>query len=330
MIESCEVIRDLLPLYIDDVCSGASREAVEAHTSGCPACSELLRRMKTSELAVAERGLAAEAKTVVSRQTKALRRRSFTIGIVLSALLFTPVVVCLIVNLAVSGTLSWFFLVLFGLLTAASLIVTPLLAPEHKALLTLGAFTASLMLLLAVCCIYTGGRWFFVAASSTLFGLSLVFLPFVVRSAPVRPLLGSRKALCVMAADTALLALLFISVGFFTGAGMFYAKSVLCIAGPLVASVWLIFAVLRYLPAGRLLRAGVCCILIGLLSFFLPSLIGALSGVTIPLPAFFPGEWNVFTISGNIDWLVLLACCTLGAIFALIGIFQNRKEKTRS
>ncbi len=327
MIQNCDIIRDLLPLYVDDVCSGASRETVEEHIADCPACSDLLRRMKTSELAVVERGLTSEAKTVVSRQTRTLRRKSFTVGIVLSAILFTPVVVCLIVNLAVSGTLSWFFLVLFGLLTAASLIVTPLLAPEHKALLTLAAFTASLMLLLAVCCIYTGGRWFFVAASSTLFGLSLVFLPFVVRSAPIRPLLGSRKALCVMIADTALLALIFVSVGILTGAGMSYARLTAGIAGPLVASVWLLFAVMRYLPANRMLKAGVCCILVGALDFFLPTLIGALVGSAIPLPAFCPAYWNAFTISGNVSWLFLLVCCVLGAIFALVGMIQKRKDK---
>lgn len=36
---SCQVVRDLLPLYHDGVCSGDSRALVEEHLKGCPACS---------------------------------------------------------------------------------------------------------------------------------------------------------------------------------------------------------------------------------------------------------------------------------------------------
>ena len=42
---NCEIIRDLLPLYCDQVCSGESRRAVEEHAAGCPACRALLEEM---------------------------------------------------------------------------------------------------------------------------------------------------------------------------------------------------------------------------------------------------------------------------------------------
>jgi len=35
---SCEIIRDLLPLYVDDVCSDDSRELVEHHLRDCESC----------------------------------------------------------------------------------------------------------------------------------------------------------------------------------------------------------------------------------------------------------------------------------------------------
>lgn len=35
---SCDVIKDLLPLYVDDVCSEASRQLLEEHLAGCEAC----------------------------------------------------------------------------------------------------------------------------------------------------------------------------------------------------------------------------------------------------------------------------------------------------
>ena len=46
---SCEVVRDLLPSYLDGVASGETKAAVERHMEECPACRETLRRMKEPE-----------------------------------------------------------------------------------------------------------------------------------------------------------------------------------------------------------------------------------------------------------------------------------------
>ena len=43
---SCEIIRDLLPLYVDDVCSDDSRDLVEYHLQGCESCRTELNDMK--------------------------------------------------------------------------------------------------------------------------------------------------------------------------------------------------------------------------------------------------------------------------------------------
>ena len=42
---SCDVIRDLLPLYADDLLSPSSRELVDAHIAACPECKEILDTM---------------------------------------------------------------------------------------------------------------------------------------------------------------------------------------------------------------------------------------------------------------------------------------------
>ena len=34
----CDIILDLLPLYVDDVCSEVSREEMERHLKTCPNC----------------------------------------------------------------------------------------------------------------------------------------------------------------------------------------------------------------------------------------------------------------------------------------------------
>lgn len=44
----CNVIRDLIPLYIDDCCSKESANIVKEHIDRCPQCKELYENMKTS------------------------------------------------------------------------------------------------------------------------------------------------------------------------------------------------------------------------------------------------------------------------------------------
>lgn len=47
---SCKVIEDLLPLYIDGVCSEESKKIVEDHISTCCICSEKLKQMKSDNI----------------------------------------------------------------------------------------------------------------------------------------------------------------------------------------------------------------------------------------------------------------------------------------
>lgn len=42
---SCEVIKDLLPLYQDGICSDESRKIVEEHLQSCDKCRELFNNM---------------------------------------------------------------------------------------------------------------------------------------------------------------------------------------------------------------------------------------------------------------------------------------------
>lgn len=45
----CNMIRDLLPLYLDKVCSEESEEIVQAHLENCPECAAYFRSMADSD-----------------------------------------------------------------------------------------------------------------------------------------------------------------------------------------------------------------------------------------------------------------------------------------
>ncbi len=239
MNKDCEVIRDLLPLYADDVCSGRSRELIEEHLQECPDCSAILEKLRTHEI---ETDLREEKEQVIEYQAKRFRRRSATVGSVIAGLFMIPVVVCLIVNLASGAALGWFFVVLAGLAVAASLIIVPLMMPENRLFWTFCAFTLSLLLLLAVCCFYTRGHWFFTAASAVLFGFSVIFLPFVIRAKPVREQIGSfNRTLLVLSVDVILFANMMNMISLWTKS-IFTTILILLLCA---AGGWLLYSAIR-------------------------------------------------------------------------------------
>jgi len=202
MKNSCDVIRDLLPLYADDACSDDSRRMVDEHLAECPDCSGMLTRLRNSEI---EEGLQMEKQDVIEYGVRKFNRRSATVGSTVSGVFMIPILVCLIINLTAGSAMGWFFIVLAALALAASLIIVPIMAPKDKCFWTFCASSASLMVLLGVTCLVSGGDWFWVAASSVLFGLSVFFLPFVIRARPLSKWVGkTNKALLVLAVDAAL------------------------------------------------------------------------------------------------------------------------------
>lgn len=237
-----------------------------------------------------------------------------------------PILVCLIVNLAAGTGLTWFFIVLASLLVAASLTVVPLMVPADRFLWTLGTFSVSLIMLLGVCCIYTGGRWFFVAGFSSLFGIGMVFLPFAVRSRPLSGILKNQKALTVMTADTVLYVLMMLSIRLYTKSPDFFRISA-AISLPMLAFAWVLFAIIRYAGKNGWIKAGLCTALCGVFVFSADYLINRLLGSAVRLPTFSPFLWNFSTVDGNVKWLSMIAGVLLGTILITVGLICRRRKK---
>ena len=322
MNKTCDIVQDLLPLYIDGICSDASRQMVEDHLKDCPGCSTVLRQLNDNEI---EARLEAEKTGVVQRQAKVFKRRSAMAGAIVAGILMIPILVCLIVNLAQGRVMGWFFIVLASLLLAASLVFTPLMMPSRKCLWTLGLSTASLMLLLGVCCIYTGGGWFFVAASAALFGLSVVFLPFVTKSIPLRYYIGNKKGLVCMAIDTLLFIIMMVCIGLYVRKPD-YPREAIVISLCLIVPAWIIFTILRYLPMRRIFRAGILCIILGFTGFAAGTVIDAASGKAVSWPKFTLSTWSYVTLEDNVRCLILLAGLLAGILLIIIGFMKGKKK----
>lgn len=158
---------------------------------------------------------------------------------------------CAIGNLAAQHTLSWFWIALAAVLLAASLTLVPALASRrpslepYKWVISIGCAVASLELLLLVCCLYSGGDWFPVAFTATIFGLSLVLLPFLLPALPLPAALSRRKTSLYLGIETALLLLLLLVCCLYTGGDWFVMAAVAVVFG---LSVPFLPVLLRQLP----------------------------------------------------------------------------------
>lgn len=85
----CDIVQDLLPLYEDELCSPASREAVEEHLRECPDCRtkyESIRGLAAPETAV----LVSNEDQVMVKSFRKVRRR-FAVSLI-AVLLAVPLV----------------------------------------------------------------------------------------------------------------------------------------------------------------------------------------------------------------------------------------------
>lgn len=325
MKHNCEIIRDLLPLYKDQVCSKASAEVVEQHLTECAECTKLLEDMNSFNI---EDTIVKERNEVIGTQAKYFKRRSTLVGTIIGGVFTLPILICLIVDLAAGSGLSWFFIVLAAMFIPISLIVVPLMVPENKGLWTLGSFTVSLLALLGICCIYSGGSWFMTAALAVLFGLSIVFMPFVVRSKPVAEKLGKHKLLAVVSVYTLTFAMMMIWLGIRSNDSRNFFRIATACSVPALTYMWGLFALIRLPKWNGYIKAAFCILFSAVAYFFSDAATIALLGMKPELPKFAIDFSTVNGINNSICCIVLIVGIVLAAIFALIGI--TRKDNRRN
>ncbi len=329
----CGLIQDLLPLYQDDVCSDVSRKAVEEHLAGCKNCRVVADKLKNTKV---DDRLILEKNGVLKEHAKRERRKTITVGIGMAGILMIPVIVCLICNLAIGHGLDWFFIVLTALLLTASLTVLPMLVQENRLLWTLGGFVISLILLLFVICIYTGGDWFLLAVIPTIFGLSVLFMPYVIRKIHLPNVLAHSKTLIVIFWDTIWLYAVIVICGFYVKNPYEYWEISLKITTFCMIYLWAIVLLIRYLKVNGWIKAGVSMVITGI----------SVSLVNDVIHYITDGKWhmvlsdadfscwssnvaNVNVVDANIKLIILIAFAGAGILLAVVGIVKmcvNREK----
>lgn len=76
---NCNIVDDILPLYLEDICSEDSRAALEEHLQECASCREKLARMKNSSVIPDVKKK--ERQIQITDYSKKIKRHRFKIGI---------------------------------------------------------------------------------------------------------------------------------------------------------------------------------------------------------------------------------------------------------
>ena len=206
-MDNCGVVRDLLPLYVDGVCSDASRALVDEHIASCPECAKMLAQLKDS---ACEDSLRRETAAVLA--PRRWRNRLFAASCTLAGFLCVPASLLAAMGRspAMDYPFSWLLLLAPALLVALAATLLPLRCRRYTGRWTLLGYTASLLLFFMACCLYasTGtaavspvGAAFAAGAVVLYIASAAVILPWVLKELPLKGRFAGHKALAALTWD---------------------------------------------------------------------------------------------------------------------------------
>ena len=269
-------------------------------------------------------------------QAKKWRALSFAWSLFFYISYGVALIPCFICNLAIDKTLSWFWIVLSALILAFTFTNLPKIIKKLKLILIPLSQYLALCLLLGVCCIYTHGDWFFIAALSVLWGLTIIFAPIYIAKYKVFAKIKKYNDFISVAVDFVVLCILLAVIDIYTDANRYSDGGILNIALPIVIYVYL---ALNVLLCVRILRINKCLktsIILCLTNVFLyaPPLFIKSSNLAIQKEL---DEINILnanltcwqvdvTLEQNVHLIVFLTLLLCAAVFFAVGLFRHRKK----
>lgn len=229
-------------------------------------------------------------------------------------------ITCLICNLAVNHTLSWFFVVLAALICAFTFVPTVTVFFETKKLLAFSVSTyLSICLLLFTCAVYTNGlTWFLTAAIGVLMGYVMVFVPVLLK----RTKYARHKYILSFSALFALTVLMMIHIRI---RHPFMLDNAILLAGygfvPVIAC-----AVICTFRFNAFLKAGICTTVIGITLYCANHVISALFGPPDNNPYQVDFQNWEQCLDGNVQFIMLTLFLLMSIILFMIGFFQVRRN----
>lgn len=141
---ACEIVRDLLPLYVDKMVSDVSQRSVEEHLKQCADCNEIYRNMAFD---LKEENQPSEVQNI-KRFLKKTKQMYFFYG--LGGLSFIAVLVCVIVDLALHKGITWSLIAGGAVAFADALVYGAFICKRNRVYITMGVISIGTVGLLSV------------------------------------------------------------------------------------------------------------------------------------------------------------------------------------
>ncbi len=240
---------------------------------------------------------------------------------------------CFICNLVIDKTLSWFWIVFSALVLAFTFTNLPQLIKKHRLILLPICMYVALCMLLGVCCIYSGGKWFFIAALSVLLGLIIIFIPIYIARYKIFINIKKYNSFASIAIDFIVLNILLMVIDAYVSSSTWYFT----IALPIVSITYAIINILlcvKFLNINKLLKTSIILFLTNLFMYIPPMFVKLkdtalqkelIDGVNI-LKADL-GIWKKITIGNNIHLIMFLTLLVLSFAFLTFGLILHYKKK---
>ena len=261
---------------------------------------------------------------IVEKQAKNYKTIHFVYNAVFIGMYLCAIIACFICNLAIDHTLSWFFVVLTGVMTGASLTTVPTMVKKSKAIITFTSFLVSLILLLITCAIlYQGGAWIFITLVSVIFGMAIIFLPLILRYIPARNVLSRHKAALSMFIDTLLLyATVFVCIS--------YDKNLVDMIPNLAVLIsfeitlpWFYLVIIRYTHMNGLLKAGVCSLATTVYTVAQNRILSYLLKYEYADNPVNFANWDANHVTGNVNLIIYLSFLFVSLVLLVAGIIRQ-------
>lgn len=324
----CDVVQDLLPLYYDNACTSASKKMVEQHLMTCEKCKKTYEALRNTTIDTVMKN---ESVGILERHAKKERNMAYKAGIMIALILMVPVLITFIVSMSSGGGLGVFAVLTASMLLVASLSVVPLLSTQRRMTKSILASVIALLLIFFFVDRMNGGGEFVLWTVPTIFGLSIVFFPLVIRNITLPAILSDKKALITLTWDTLWLFLTIFEVcnhsGDIEGMRTGYTVSLILMTG-----VWLVFLIARYLPVNVWIKAGIILIISCIWTAFTNDVYAYFAEhkkqLTILSTNF--SDWsNNICFNANVYTLILIFGGIVGGGLLVYGIINMKRKRLK-
>lgn len=248
------------------------------------------------------------------------------------------IIPCFICNLAINKTLSWFWIVLSALILAFTFTNLPKLIKKHKLIFVPFSMYLALVLLLGVCCIYTGGNWFFIPTIAVFLGLMMVFAPIYISKYDCFAKIRKYNDFVSVATCFVILNIMLIAIDLFSVSNGAENHWYLPYALPIVVVGYLVVTALmcvRFLKVNRFLKTSIILALSDIFVYLIPlfikadntSIQSALDDINIFKADF--SNWVGEIIERNVHCIIALVILALAFIFFAVGLFVHLKKRNK-